>query len=422
MAQVALYMFGPPRIEIDREPATIDTRKALALFVYLAVTRRPHTRDALAGLLWPDYDQAHARATLRRTLSPLHRLLGAGYLNIERERLALQPDAALWSDVGEFESVLARCQTHGHDDNVACAMCLPLLTAAANLYSDSFLAGFALRDSPAFDDWQWAQGERLRRSLASALERLALGHSAEGAYDAALLAARRWLSLDRLHEPAHRLLMSIYAWAGQRSAALQQYRSCVQALDEELGVAPLEATTELYESLRARQLPPLPELAQPRATPRASRAATPPTAKSSSPSAGSSRPTAPAADQATPERSPLPFVGRVAELSCLLDAWGQGEDGGRVMIVAGEAGIGKTRLAQEFLRQARDEGTGVLVARCFEGESHLAYGPLAMALRAGLARDGAGWPSRLAAPWTAEIVRLLPEVAAARDDIEYLPP
>ena len=76
MAQVALYMFGPPRIEIEREPATIDTRKALALFVYLAVTRRPHTRDALAGLLWPEYDQAHARATLRRTLSPLHRLLG----------------------------------------------------------------------------------------------------------------------------------------------------------------------------------------------------------------------------------------------------------------------------------------------------------------------------------------------------------
>ena len=127
---------------------------------------------------------------------------------------------------------------------------------AADLYTDSFLAGFALRDSPAFDDWQWAQGERLRRSLAGALERLALGYSASGAFDAALLAARRWLSLDRLHEPAHRVLMSIYAWAGQRSAALQQYRSCVQALDEELGVAPLEATTELYEALRAKQLPP----------------------------------------------------------------------------------------------------------------------------------------------------------------------
>lgn len=415
MAQVALYMFGPPRIEIDREPATIDTRKALALFVYLAVTRRPHTRDAFAGLLWPDYDQAHARATLRRTLSPLHRLLGAGYLNIERETLALQPDAALWSDVGEFESLLARCQTHGHEENTVCAACLPLLTEAANLYSDSFLAGFALRDSPAFDDWQWAQGERLRRSLASALERLSLGHSAEGAYDTALLAARRWLSLDRLHEPAHRMLMSIYAWTGQRSAALQQYRNCVQALDEELGVAPLEATTELYESLRARRLPPLPKRAPYRATASASKPA----------AAASSRSVAPLPETAPSEHEPLPFVGRSAELNCLLDTWrqqGAQDNGGRVMLVAGEAGIGKTRLAREFLRQVRDEGTGALVARCFEGESHLAYGPLAMALRSGLARDGTGWPSRLEAPWAAEIARLLPEVATTREDSEYLPP
>ncbi|HEU4783064.1 MAG TPA: AAA family ATPase [Ktedonobacterales bacterium] len=407
MAQVALYMFGPPRIEIDHEPATIDTRKALALFVYLAVTRRPHTRDAIAGLLWPDYDQAHARATLRRTLSPLHRLLGEGYLSIEREMLALRADAALWSDVGEFETLLAHCQTHGHDESVVCAECLPLLSQASELYTDGFLAGFALRDSPAFDDWQWAQGERLRRSLASALERLSLGHSASGAYDNALLAARRWLSLDRLHEPAHRMLMSIYAWAGQRSAALRQYRGCVQVLDEELGVAPLEATTELYEALREKQLPPLPELAnghKPIAT-----VVAPATAPKPVPSP-------------LPERSQMPFVGRDAELSSLLDAWRQNAEAGSVMIVAGEAGIGKTRLAQEFLRQARAEGTGTLVARCFEGESHLAYGPLAMALRGALPQGGAGWPALLEAPWAAEIARLLPELPIAHGNGEYLHP
>ncbi len=409
MAQVALYMFGPPRIELDHEPATIDTRKALALFVYLAVTRRPHTRDAIAGLLWPDYDQAHARATLRRTLSPLHRLLGEGYLSIEREMLALRADAALWTDVDEFEALLARCQTHGHDESVVCAECLPLLNQAADLYADSFLAGFALRDSPAFDDWQWAQGERLRRSLSSALERLALGYSASGAFDEALLAARRWLSLDRLHEPAHRLLMSIYAWAGQRSAALQQYRSCVQVLDEELGVAPLEATTDLYEALRAKQLPTLPELAnshKPTAT-----VVAPITATAPKPS-----------PSPLPERSQAPFVGRDAELNSLLDAWHQHAEAGSVMIVAGEAGIGKTRLAQEFLHLARAEGAGTLVARCFEGESHLAYGPLAMALRGALPQGGAGWPTRLETPWTAEIARLLPELPVAHGNGEYLHP
>ena len=82
----------------------------------------------IAGLFWPEYDQAHARATLRRTLSPLHRLLGEGYLSIEREMLALKADAALWSDVDEFETLLARCQKHGHDESAACAECLPLLS------------------------------------------------------------------------------------------------------------------------------------------------------------------------------------------------------------------------------------------------------------------------------------------------------
>lgn len=405
MASVALYMFGPPRIETANEPASIDTRKALALFVYLAVTRRPHTRDALAGLLWPEYDQAHARATLRRTLSPLHRLLGEGYLSIEREMLALQSDASLWSDVGEFEDLLMRCQTHGHDEKVVCADCLLLLAKAADTYTDSFLAGFALRDSPAFDDWQWAQGERLRRSLAGALERLALGYTATGAFDAAQLAARRWLSLDRLHEPAHRLLMSIYAWAGQRPAALQQYRSCVQTLDEELGVAPLEATTELYEAIRAKRLPTPPELAQ-----QHTRSAT----KSAVPKATTPPPP-------SPERSLMPFVGRGAELARLLETWRRDDDDGHVMIVAGEAGIGKTRLSQEFLSQVRDDGAGVLIARCFEGESHLAYGPLAMALRSTLPRNGAGWSTRLEAPWAAEISRILPEMVMAHGTGDYPP-
>ncbi|MGE5333691.1 MAG: AAA family ATPase, partial [Nitrososphaerota archaeon] len=413
MAQVALFMFGPPRIEIEHEPAMIDTRKALALFVYLAVTRRPHTRDALAGLLWPDYDQAHARATLRRTLSPLHRLLGEGYLSIERELLALQADAALWTDVDEFERLLAQCQTHGHDGDSVCAECLPLLAQATDLYTDSFLAGFALRDSPAFDDWQWAQGERLRRDLAGTLERLARGYSATGAFDAALLAARRWLALDRLHEPAHRLLMSIYAWAGQRSAALQQYRSCVQVLDEELGVAPLEATTELYESLRAKQMPAPPELARHHHHAAPAHAITPVAA----PLADAPKPAT-----AVAERSFLPFVGRGAELERLLDAWRHEGEGGGVMIIAGEAGIGKSRLAEEFLRQAHGEGDGVLAARCFEGESHLAYGPLAMALRATFTHADTGWPARLDAPWIAEISRLLPELTTSGSVTDHLPP
>ena len=128
------------------------------------------------------------------------------------------------------------------------------------LYRDDFMAGFGLRDSVAFDDWQFFQSESLRRELAGALERLARGRGALGEWEAAVAHARRWLSLDVLHEPAHRMLMMLYAWSGQRAAALRQYRECVRILDQELGVAPLEETTLLYRAIQENDLPPPPIL------------------------------------------------------------------------------------------------------------------------------------------------------------------
>src|SRR5262249_33591361 len=110
------------------------------------------------------------------------------------------------------------------------------------------------------EDWQFFQRESVRHELASALERLALGYSARGDFDAAIAYARRWLALDRLHEPAHCSLMRLYAWAGQRAAALHQYRECLQVLDHELGVPPLETTTELYEAIKENRPPAPPQL------------------------------------------------------------------------------------------------------------------------------------------------------------------
>ncbi len=124
------------------------------------------------------------------------------------------------------------------------------------------MAGFGLRDSVAFDDWQFFQSESLRRELAGALERLARGRGARGEWEPAVAHARRWLALDPLHEPAHRLLMQLYAWSDQRAAALRQYRECVRILGKELGVAPLEETTLLYQSIQENDPPPMPVLSE----------------------------------------------------------------------------------------------------------------------------------------------------------------
>lgn len=255
MSGLIINLFGPPRIELAGAPINVDTRKAIALFAYLAVTRQPHSRDSLATLLWSENDQPHARAALRRTLSSLNKAIGGQWLEIERETLGLDFHASIRVDVHDFRSLLAECGAHGHPPGDVCSSCTQPLTAAVALYSDDFMAGFSLRDSPGFDDWQFYQADTLRREFASALEKLALCHSAQHHFETAIAYARRWLALDRLHEPAHCQLMLMYAWAGQRTAALRQYRACVQALEQELGVSPLESTTRLYQLIKENKIP-----------------------------------------------------------------------------------------------------------------------------------------------------------------------
>jgi predicted ATPase/DNA-binding SARP family transcriptional activator/GAF domain-containing protein len=263
MSNLALFLLGPPRIECDGEPVEIRRRKALALLVYLAVTRQGHSRDALATLFWPELDHSRARAGLRRALAALKKALGEGWaddehpLDVDRETVGLNPSAGIWLDVIEFQGRLAECRTHGHPQDRVCPACPPLLAEAAALYRDDFLAGFTLPDSPAFDEWQFFQTEGLRDALASALERLARGYSDRGEFEQAIAYARHWLSLDPLHEPAHRLLMRLYAWSGQRAAALRQYAECERVLEEELDISPEEETAQVYQAIKERrELPP----------------------------------------------------------------------------------------------------------------------------------------------------------------------
>ena len=263
MSQLTLHLLGAPGIARDGAPVAVDTRKATALLAYLAVTGRSHAREALAALLWPEYDDEHARAALRRTLSTLRAALGAPHLTIDRDTVSLIPGAGLWVDVTEFRARLAACRTHGHPAADVCHACLAPLAEAAALYRDDFLAGFTLRDSAEFDDWQFMQAETLRGELVEALEKLARGQSARGDFAGALVSARRWLALDPLREEAHRQVMRLYAWADQRNAALRQYRECVRILEQELGVAPLAETTELYEAIKGNRLSPPADLADP---------------------------------------------------------------------------------------------------------------------------------------------------------------
>ncbi len=249
MPSLKLFLLGPPRVERDGLPISIGRRKAIALLAYLAVTGQPHSRDALAALFWPEADQSRARATLRRVLSDLNKALGETWLETENETVTLGHRERVWLDVTVFQTRLTDSSVQA--ESGAGNGRLTGLVEAVALYRDDFLAGFTLPDSPEFDDWQFFQTERLRRELAGALAQLVEQYIEREAFEAAISHARRWLGLDPLLEAAHRALMRLYAWTGQRNAALRQYQECARTLNEELGVDPAEETTALYERIRS---------------------------------------------------------------------------------------------------------------------------------------------------------------------------
>ena len=317
----------------------------------------------------------------------------------------------------EFRRLLAACRAHGHAEADVCPACLQPLAEAAALYRGDFLAGFTLRDSPDFDDWQFFEAESLRRELGAALERLVRGASAREEFAAAAGYARRWLALDPLHEPAHCALMSSYAWAGQRPAALRQYGECARLMERELGAPPQAATTQLYEAIKRNTLPPLPGLSQPPTPPRGE-----PSLRLSPPSRR--RP----ADAHAPQSFSLldrivrgQLVGREREVVQIRDLWQRAAAGeGHVLLVSGEAGIGKTRLAREAAAIAGGSEARVLIGRC-EAASAAPYAPVAQLVRAAL--DDAGDTMRTLPDYLlADLLMLAPQLRPRYPHIRPNPP
>jgi DNA-binding SARP family transcriptional activator len=249
MAGLEVSLFGPPRIALDGVPMPIERHKTLALLAYLAVTRQPHGRDALAALLWPDLGPGHGRAVLRNALLDLSHAIGKERLALTRDWVALQVGPGLHVDVTHFCLLLADVRAHHHPLDRACDGCLAALAEAAGLYESDFLNGFTLRDTADFDAWQTYQTERLRLVLCEALERLAWGLAARGDYATAIGHARRWSWLEPGSEAACRCLMQLHAAAGDRAAAAYQYQACAKILCEGFGVTPDAETTALYQAL-----------------------------------------------------------------------------------------------------------------------------------------------------------------------------
>lgn len=161
----------------------------------------------------------------------------------------------------EFTRQIAAARAHAHPATL-CEACGQALAAAVQLAAGELLDGFYVADSPTFEEWLFYQREELLAQLGWALEALVGWYAARGELQAALSSARRWLSLDALHEPPRRALMQLLAQAGQHAAALRQYEECARLLAGELGATPEAATTALYEAIKSGALAPTPTSAQ----------------------------------------------------------------------------------------------------------------------------------------------------------------
>jgi predicted ATPase/DNA-binding SARP family transcriptional activator len=332
-----VQLLGPPHIERDGIAVGLETRKALALLAFLAVTHQVHRRESLAAFFWPEHDREHGYANLRRALWALNSALGKEWLDAGHDSIGLAPDKGLELDVDSFREQVAVCHNDVRSHATVTAECISVLTCAAELYRGDFMAGISLADSAAFDDWQFFEAESLRREQAWLLERLARWHARQRQFSPAIAFARRWLALDPLHEPTHRELMALYAWDGQRAAALRQYGECAAVLKKELGVAPEAETTRLFESIRANQLPALP-------------------AEDPSPQPATAQEPH---DNLPPQ--PTSLVGRdaeLAEIAALLK-----DPACRLLTLVGAGGVGKTRLAIESASRNLPGQPGAIPAR-----------------------------------------------------------
>jgi predicted ATPase len=381
MGKLDLALLGAPLVTHDAAALAFPTRKALALLLFLAVEGGAQARPRLAALLWPEHDAEHARMSLRRALGQLRDVLGERAAGPARHLEIGDETVRFISDGAALDLDALRALAGG-------PAAISALEAAAERYRGDFLEGFGLPDAPEFDSWASVQRERWHGRMASALSQLALHYLDAGQLDLAIATALRLTAHDPLDELAHQRLIGMYAAAGQRAQALRAYAQLEALLARELGVAPAPETAALVAWLRESPA------AQPAAAPAPRRAA--------------------AHGAQLPE---LPLAGRAGELQHLIGRFGVARDrGAQVVAIEGEAGIGKTRLALEFLRWAGAAGADVLRGRAFEAGGRVPYQPLVDALRPRLERENA--PADLLDDvWLAELARLLPELRERYPDL-----
>jgi DNA-binding SARP family transcriptional activator/predicted ATPase len=363
-------------IYADQQVTSLNTTRLQSLLAYLVLHRDvPQQRQHLAFLFWPDTTEAQARNNLRQLLHQLRQAFPPveHFLSTDTHMLHWHSITPFHLDVAEFEQALtlADAATRGNDQRALQAA----LEQADGVYRGELLPG-------CYDEWILPERERLRQRHLQALEQLLRLFEGQGDTVTAIRYAQRLLGLDPLSEDLYRHLMSLFTQNNDRASALHVYHTCVTTLQREMGVDPGPATREAYERLMQQETPTIQARAQ----------------------------------QTLPAATPA-LIGREREWERLHDAW-QRATGGEphFVLVTGEAGIGKSRLTEEFLQWASQQGVITAKTRSYAAEGQLSLAPVTEWLRS----DGLRAPLRqLDKVWLIEVARILPELLAEQPALPH---
>ena len=254
MPDLHFRLFGKFAAVCDKRPLKgLDAGKDQELLSFLLIRRsQPHSREALAAMLWGENSTERSKKYLRQSLWHLQAVLDsspeqAGPLLIEHDWLRVNPANQPWSDVEEFEQAFATAEgTAGQRLNQTQAQ---QLKTGISLYHDDLLAGW-------YQDWVLFERERLQNKFLLMLDKLIAYSQAQQEYELGQSYAQRILEYDPARERTHRELMQLFYLAGDRTSALRQYERCVGALDRELDVRPERQTTGLYEQMKSDRYQP----------------------------------------------------------------------------------------------------------------------------------------------------------------------
>ncbi|MDJ0962342.1 MAG: AAA family ATPase [Acidimicrobiia bacterium] len=338
--RLSVRLLGPFEVAVDGETHDdFESDSARGLLAFLASEPgRRWSRAVLAEMMWPDRPEGAATSNLRHTLSVLRTALGdrdtdEPVIVADRNTVGFTTPIGVNVDLIDFEN-LATAATERSD-------AVEAWEAAIALWRGGLLEGLRLKAGVAWEEWFAVTEERLRRTLADLLRRLGAHYERAGMLDEAIASAYRLIEIDPWDERGHRRLLRLLARNNQRSDALRHYATLTKLLERDLGAGPATETSLLAEQIRD----------------------------------GDVETATGTVDVAYPnwiyesQRPPPPplFVGRRFELDWLTDHLDAALAGhGRVVLISGEAGSGKTMVCRRFTEAAQERSPGLLTSsgRC----------------------------------------------------------